>query len=256
MNSNLNLITETSFSLQGKKILITGATSGIGRQVAIDCARFGAQLILSARSEERMEEVMAILDGDSHSSILGDLTEPETIKRIVSSIDSVDGIVLCAGIGKTLPFKFCTRDNFDEVYEVNFFSQLELLRNLVRGKHISKNASVVFMSSIGGLNVFTPGNIIYGSSKAALDSAMKFCALELAPNIRVNSIMPGMINTSLIKNRSAFSSEQLANDIKKYPLGRYGETDDISSGVIFLLSAASKLITGQTLVIDGGRTLL
>lgn len=93
MNSNLNLITETSFSLQGKKILITGATSGIGRQVAIDCARFGAQLILSARSEERMEEVMAILDGDSHSSILGDLTEPETIKRIVSSIDSVDGIV-------------------------------------------------------------------------------------------------------------------------------------------------------------------
>lgn len=199
MNSNLNLITETSFSLQGKKILITGATSGIGRQVAIDCARFGAQLILSARSEERMEEVMAILDGDSHSSILGDLTEPETIKRIVSSIDSVDGIVLCAGIGKTLPFKFCTRDNFDEVYEVNFFSQLELLRNLVRGKHISKNASVVFMSSIGGLNVFTPGNIIYGSSKAALDSAMKFCALELAPNIRVNSIMPGMINTSLIK---------------------------------------------------------
>ena len=179
MNSNLNLITETSFSLQGKKILITGATSGIGRQVAIDCARFGAQLILSARSEERMEEVMAILDGDSHSSILGDLTEPETIKRIVSSIDSVDGIVLCAGIGKTLPFKFCTRDNFDEVYEVNFFSQLELLRNLVRGKHISKNASVVFMSSIGGLNVFTPGNIIYGSSKAALDSAMKFCALEV-----------------------------------------------------------------------------
>ena len=179
MNSNLNLITETSFSLQGKKILITGATSGIGRQVAIDCARFGAQLILSARSEERMEEVMAILDGDSHSSILGDLTEPETIKRIVSSIDSVDGIVLCAGIGKTLPFKFCTRDNFDEVYEVNFFSQLELLRNLVRGKHISKNASVVFMSSIGGLNVFTPGNIIYGSSKAALDSAMKFCALEI-----------------------------------------------------------------------------
>ena len=148
MNSNLNLITETSFSLQGKKILITGATSGIGRQVAIDCARFGAQLILSARSEERMEEVMAILDGDSHSSILGDLTEPETIKRIVSSIDSVDGIVLCAGIGKTLPFKFCTRDNFDEVYEVNFFSQLELLRNLVRGKHISKDASVVFMSSI------------------------------------------------------------------------------------------------------------
>ena len=251
----LTLDSENPFSLQGKKILITGASSGIGRQVAIDCTRFGAKVVLSARNEERIKQVMSKLESNGHSYILGDLTDEETIKRITESVGNIDGLVLCAGIGKTLPFKFCKREDINEVYEVNLFSQIELFRSLIREKRINKNASVVFLSSIGGLKVFTPGNIIYGSSKAALDSAMKFCALEFAPNIRVNSIMPGMVNTSLISGRSAWSSEQIANDVKNYPLGRYGEPQDISNGVVFFLSDASKWITGQALVIDGGRTL-
>ncbi len=253
--AELTLENENPFSLQGKKILITGASSGIGRQVAIDCTRFGAQVILSARNEERIKEVMSKLEPNKHSYIQGDLTEGDTIKRITDYVDSIDGIVFCAGIGKTLPFKFCKREDINEVYEVNLFSQIELFRSLIRGKRINKSASVVFISSIGGLKVFTPGNFIYGSSKAALDSVVKFCALEFAPNVRVNSIMPGMVNTSLISGRSCWSSEQIANDVKNYPLGRYGEPQDISNGVVFFLSDASKWITGQALVIDGGRTL-
>ena len=246
---------ETPFSLQGKKILITGASSGIGRQVAIDSSRFGAQVVLSARNEERIKEVMSKLEPNEHSYILGDLTDGEIVKKIADNVGRIDGIVFCAGIGKTLPFKFCKREDVNEVYEVNLFSQIELFRSLIRGKKLNKNASVVFLSSIGGNKVFTPGNLIYGSSKAALDSAMKFCALEFAPNIRVNSIMPGMVNTSLINGRTSWSSEQIAKDIKNYPLGRYGEPQDVSNGVVFFLSDASKWITGQSLVIDGGRTL-
>lgn len=246
---------ENPFGLQGKRILVTGASSGIGRQVAIDCALLGAQVILSARNEERTKEVLSQLPPNDHSYLLGDLTDADTIERIVAEVEGLDGVVLCAGVGKTQPFKFCKPEIAREVYEINLFSQIELLRCLVRGKKITRNASVVFISSIGGTRVITPGNLIYGSSKAAMESAVKFCALELAPQVRVNSVLPGMVNTSLIQNRTSWSSEQTANDLKNYPLGRYGEPQDISNGVIFLLSDASKWMTGQSLVIDGGRTL-
>lgn len=147
------------------------------------------------------------------------------------------------------------RKKIDPIFEINYFAPVELLRMLLKKKKLANGASVVFVSSIGGIDSITIGNSIYGASKAAFNSAMRFCALELSPKkIRVNSVCPGMVNTKLIKG-GAVSEEQHQADMQKYPLKRYGEPEDIANGIIYLLSDAASWVTGHSLVIDGGYTL-
>ena len=127
--------------------------------------------------------------------------------------------------------------------------------DLVKKKLLVKQSSVVFVSSIGGIERFSLGNGVYGASKAAIHSMMKTCAKELAPKkIRVNSVNPGMVKTHLIEDL-AISPEQLAADMQNYPLKRFGEPEDIAYGIIYLLSDASSWVTGHALVIDGGVTV-
>ena len=243
------------FSLDGKTILVTGASSGIGERTAIECANLGAQLIITGRNEERLNNTMTKLVGTGHTIIAADLTIDEGKKAIVEGIGQLDGLVLCAGQGNVVPFKLAERRKLDPIFEINYFAPIELLRLLIKAKKIKEKASVVFVSSIGGINAITLGNSIYGASKAALNSTMKFCAIELAPkSIRCNSVCPGMVNTSLIKG-GAVSEEQHQEDMKKYPLKRYGEPEDIAYGIIYLLSDASSWVTGHSLVIDGGVTI-
>lgn len=167
----------------------------------------------------------------------------------------LDGLVLCAGKGLTLPFKFSTPDKFDEMFAVDYFAPVELLRLLVRSKKIRKAASVVFVASVGGISSFDIGNSIYGATKSAMFSTMKFCALELSgQGIRVNSVNPGMVETPLI-HRSNRTAEELAKDKIRYPLKRYGTPINVAYGVVYLLSNASAWVTGQSLVIDGGVTI-
>ena len=243
------------FSLEGKTVLITGASSGIGRETAIQCSKLGATVVLTARNEERLNETYSQLEGSGHIQILAELTDPEQVMSLVDSLPVLDGIVLCAGKGMTLPFPFCTREKYDEVFDVNFFAPVELFRLLVKKKKTAKESSVVFVSSVGGHTSFNLGNGVYGASKAALNSTMKFCARELAAKkIRVNSVNPGMVNTNLIHG-GVISEEQHKLDMEKYPLKRYGEPADIAYGIIYLLSDASSWLTGHALVIDGGLTI-
>ena len=243
------------FSLQDKTILITGASSGIGKCTAIECSKMGANVILTARNVERLTETLSMMEGENHKIVVCDQTIEEQIEGLVKEIVKIDGLFLCSGIGKTLPFQFCSKEKFNEVYVVNFFAPIELLRLLVKKKKLADKSSVVFVSSIAGSGSFNIGNSIYGSSKAALNSMMKFCAVELAKKqIRVNCICPGMIDTPLIHNGS-LSEEQLQKDMGTYPLKRYGTPNDIANGAIYLLSDASSWITGHTLVIDGGKTI-
>lgn len=243
------------FSLQDKTILVTGASSGIGKCTAIECSKMGANVILTARNVERLTETLSMMEGENHKIVVCDQTIEEQIEGLVKEIVKIDGLFLCSGIGKTLPFQFCSKDKFNEVYDVNFFAPIELLRLLVKKKKLADKASVVFVSSVAGSGSFNIGNSVYGSSKAALNSMMKFCAVELAKKqIRVNCICPGMIDTPLIHNGS-ISEEQLQKDMDTYPLKRYGTPNDIANGAIFLLSDASSWITGHTLVIDGGKTI-
>lgn len=243
------------FTLEGRTILVTGASSGIGRTTAIECSQMGANVIITGRDQARLDEVFSELEGEGHQAVIADLTQEDQVQGLLEQLPVVDGVVLCAGQGTVVPFKMADRKKQDPIFEINYFAPVELLRQLLKKKKLANGASVVFVSSIGGVDSITIGNSIYGASKAALNSAMRFCALELAPKkIRVNSVCPGMVNTKLIKG-GAVSEEQHQADMLKYPLKRYGEPEDIANGIIYLLSDASSWVTGHSLVIDGGYTL-
>ena len=243
------------FSLDGKTILVTGASSGIGQETAIQCSKMGAKVVITARNEERLKETFDSLEGDEHILFLAELTNQSQVESLVSQLPTLHGVVLCAGKGMTLPFPFCTREKYDDIFNVNFFAPIELLRLLVKKKKLAQDSSVVFVSSIGGVESFSLGNGVYGASKAALNSTMRFCARELATKkIRVNCVNPGMVNTKLIQS-GIISDEQHKLDMEKYPLKRYGEPEDIAYGIIYLLSDASSWVTGHSLVIDGGVTI-
>ncbi len=239
------------FSLKGKTILVTGASSGIGQATAIECAQMGAEVVITGRDTERLQAT-ADLMGNLKAQIAADLTNQEDVERLVAALPPLDGAVLCAGNSTTLPLQFGSREKFDEMFNVNFFAPVELLRLMYKKKVLQKGASVVLIASIGGTHSFMPGNGVYGASKAALNSLMKYAAREYASRkIRVNSICPGMVDTPLI-HRGTITEEQLAEDAKRYPLGRYGKPDDIANGAVYLLSDASSWLTGHDLVIDGG----
>ncbi len=198
---------------------------------------------------------MGQMEGTGNLAVIADLTQQDQLEHLLEQLPLVDGVVLCAGQGTVVPFKMADRKRIDPIFEINYFAPVELLRMLLKKKKLANGASVVFVSSIGGIDSITIGNSIYGASKAALNSAMRFCALELAPKqIRVNSVCPGMVNTKLIKG-GAVSEEQHQADMQKYPLKRYGEPEDIANGIIYLLSDAASWVTGHSLVIDGGYTL-
>lgn len=243
------------FSLAGKRILITGASSGIGRTTAIECSRMGASLVLTGRNEERLHETLNSLASEGHNAISADLTNADSLASLVEKVGLIDGLVLCAGQGNVIPMKLATRQRIEPTFEVNYFAPVELVRLLLKKKCIKEGASIVFVASIGGIDSITIGNGVYGASKAALNSSMKFFALELAPKkIRSNSVCPGMVKTGMITG-GAVSEEQHKADMATYPLKRYGEPQDVAYGIIYLLSDAASWVTGHSLVIDGGVTL-
>ena len=242
------------FSLEGKTILITGASSGIGRATAIECSKMGATLIICGRNEDRLKETLNSLEGEGHTTFVGDLTEQDKIEELVNLCNDIDGVVLNAGKGLAIPFKFADREKFNDIFINNFFSPIELLRQLHKKKRIANNGSVVVMVSIGGTGRFTVGNSVYGASKSALNTMIRYCAQELSGKlVRVNGVCPGMVETPLIR-KGTLTDEQLKEDMEKYPLKRYGKPEDVAMGVIYLLSDAASWVTGHSLVIDGGIT--
>jgi len=240
------------FSLEGKTILVVGASSGIGRATAIECSKMGANLILSSRNDEKLRSVAEMLEGDGHQVIPADITNEQDLNNLVDTITRIDGLVLSSGRGTVFPIPFCSREKFDYIFNLNFFALCELTRLIYKKKKINSGGSIVFISSVGGIYNFAIGNSMYGCSKAALNSFMCSCALEFsARKIRVNSVNPAMVHTPLIES-GEISAEQLKIDEQKYPLKRYGEPNDISHGIVYLLSDASSWVTGHSLVIDGG----
>lgn len=247
------------FSLEGKIILVTGASSGIGRATAIECSKMGATVVLCARNIERLEETKSLLWNQDleHSVIPAELTNQDALEALVKEMPHLDGVVLGAGrVGNALPIKFDKRDKLNPVFETNFFSQVELLRLLFKSKKLKDKSSVVSIASIGGIKAFATGNADYGAAKAALSSMMKFASKEFAPRgIRVNCICPGMISTPMIEE-SGLTQEQIEEDMAKYPLKRYGKPEEVAYGAVYLLSEAAAWVTGTDLYIDGGVTVL
>lgn len=255
----MNTMKNNPFSLEEKTILVTGASSGIGRATAIECARMGARVILSARNTERLELTRAELDNqeNNHEIMVTDLTNQDELEALVNRVPSLDGLVLSSGrTGNALPIKFDKREKINPVFETNFFAPFELMRSLFKSKKLKDGSSVVTIASIGGVKAFATGNGDYGAAKAALNSIMKFAAKEFAAKgIRVNCICPGMIQTPMVDS-CGFSEEQLKADIATYPLKRYGKPEEVAYGAVYLLSDATVWVTGTELYIDGGVTVL
>lgn len=246
------------FSLANKTILITGASSGIGRQCAIDCSKMGAKVVLVARNEERLKETLSEMEGDGHKLYPFDLNKTNDIKsfvtQIVAECGKINGLIHAAGIEKTKPIKILTTEDYEEVFRINALSGFELVRQL-SGKNMEHGGSIVMISSITSV-IGRGGVAAYSASKGAINSAVRVMALEFSSKkIRVNSISPGTILTPMMQNYLAgLSEEDYQKRIDGFPLG-LGQTTDISNACIYLLSDASRWVTGQNLIVDGGYTV-
>lgn len=243
------------FGLNNKTILITGASSGIGKAMAIACAQAGAKCIISGRNIERLNATLNDMVGDDHQAIAADLTIEDDIQLLINALPKIDGFLSNAGIAEPLMLQFIDKNDIDKTLNTNVLSTIRLTSLLLQEKKLKKGASIVFTSSINGNKCAYIGSSLYAASKAMLTGFMKACALELAPKgIRVNCLEPGMIDTDLLKN-SDISIEELEKDKLKYPLKRYGKPEEVAYAAIFLLSDASAWTTGTSLLIDGGYTL-
>ena len=245
------MTTFNPFTLEGKTILVTGASSGIGRGIAIACSKMGATVIINGRNEQRLAETMTEMQGEENLSLAADLSDSNSLTEMISRLPKLDGIVHCAGIGQRVLCKQLQEADLDTMMDVNFKAPVMLQTEILKQKKINKGASIVFIASIASDSPFI-GNAIYSASKGAIISYANCLALELAPRkIRVNCILPAMIWTDLIL-KGGITEEELKEDEKKYPLKRYGKPEDIANLSIYLLSNAAAWMTGSSIKITGG----
>lgn len=243
---------DNPFSLSGKTVLITGAASGIGRATAKECARMGASLVLMDLNEAGLESIKEEIGNENILAFAVDLTDYDFLCSTVARLPKLDGVFSNAGIVKSLLAKFSGKEDMEKIFEVNTFSHINLIQQLLALKKLNRGASIVFTSSMSGVYAGLAGGSLYGATKAALAGYTKALALELAPRgIRVNTIHPGMIETALTKG-TALSQDVLDEDAKNYPLGRYGKPEEVAYSVVYLLSDATVWMTGSQLLLDGG----
>jgi NAD(P)-dependent dehydrogenase (short-subunit alcohol dehydrogenase family) len=241
-----------SFSLKGKTILVTGATSGIGKQAAIDLSAAGATLVITGRNEERLKETLQLLNGEGHAHFIADLLDFDSFITIVDKLPLLNGIVHSAGITSHLPAKFISANDISDVMRINYMAPVLLTSALLRKKKVANNASLVFLSSITTKYPYY-GGALYGSSKAAIEAYSRVLSIELAAKgIRSNCISPSFVKTPMVDDAGkTISNEVLEKFEKMMPLG-FGEPSDVSNAILYLLSDASKWVTGSNMVLGGG----
>lgn len=246
-------------TLEGKTILVTGSTSGIGQATAVVCSKLGANIVVTGRNSERLQYTLEQLNcsfGQNHIGVIADISTPEGLESLVAELPVLDGVSDNAGTTNgNKPIKFIKDDELVDIVNTNTLVHVKLARTLFKKKLLNKNASYVFTASIGGNFSHVTGQAVYGISKSAINSFMKYCAVEFAGRgIRCNSICPGMIKTRLI-NVDTLTEEDMIKDAEKYPMKRYGEPEEVANVNAFLLSDASSYITGATIVVDGGYSI-
>lgn len=248
------------FSLEGKTIVISGAASGIARQCAISCSRMGAKLILLDLNEVGLQETMTLVERpEEHYWAVVNLTDRERVKEVVAEgvakAGKVSGLLNCAGISTTLPLNSVKEDTLDKFFKVNVYTGYYLTQEICRRVNLSEGgASVVFFSSVAG-SYGEAGKSVYGMTKGALKAVAKSLAVELArKNVRVNSISPGVIVTPINQNLPHIADPEKRAALEAQHLLGLGKTTDIANACIYLLSDASRWVTGINLFVDGGFT--
>lgn len=243
----------SAFSLEDKTLVVTGASSGIGRQIALSCSQAGAQIIALGRDANRLDATLNAMSGTGHRAIQLDLVDDVAIKSAIPAIGKIDGIVHCAGISMLAPLRLATRTHIESQLAANLVGPMLLTQQLLLKNAIQKGGSIVFISSISA-HIGVHGVSSYSASKGALEAMARSLAMEVAKKeIRVNCLAPGLVQTPMFE-AALSTTGGLDETIKNYPLG-LGLPEDVANAAIFLLSAASRWITGTTLILDGGHTV-
>lgn len=238
-------------NLQGKTVLVTGASSGIGRQAAISISNQGGKLIITGRNENNLRQTLNSLVGDGHMMLAGDLLEDDHRKALVDMLPQLDGLVHCAGIVGPTPAKYIRHDDIKKMMGINYKIPVLLTAAILQKKLMNKGGSVVMMSSIVTQSPYF-GGTLYSSSKAAIEAYTRTLALELVDRkIRVNCLSPGLVNTPLITDPAKEENPEIVEDslqryLAKYPMG-IGEAEDVANSIVFLLSDESKWISGANI---------
>lgn len=248
---------DNPFNIEGKTILVTGATSGIGRATAVACAQLGANVVLTGRNVSRLEETLSMMsDVCKHLIIPADLTDEAQVQGLLEKISAVDGVACCAGVAEMKPFAFVTEEDVERGFKVNCFAPVMLVNKLLRAKKLNKGGSVVFVSSVDGPKIVHAGNSVYSGSKSALVGLARNMAIDLASKkIRVNCVLPGTTDTPMIRTENV-TEEMLAETAKAFPLKRFAQPEEIANAIIFLLSDGASYITGSELTVDGGYSII
>ena len=249
------------FAIEGKTILVTGATSGIGRATAVECARMGAKIIAVGRNQERLDTLQnelknECLTNEGHLFFQCDLTDEAQVQVLVETISRIDGVACCAGVANMNPFAFVSHEEMERVFQINCFAPVMLVNRLLKAKKLGKGSSVVFVSSVDGPKIVQAGNSVYSGSKSALVGMARNMAIDLAgKKIRVNCVLPGTTDTPMIHTGSA-TDESLAETAKSLPMRRFAQPEEIANAIIFLLSNAASYITGTEITVDGGNSII
>lgn len=241
------------FSLEGQRILVTGASSGLGRQIALSSAAMGASLVISGRDDKRLQETLAALAGSGHRAVAAELTDAQQMQRLADEAGTLNGVVHCAGISRLVPIRMASAQHIAEVWKINYEAPVLLTQRLIAKNQIAPEGSILFLSSIAAY-IGVAGVGVYSGTKAALIATMRCLAMEVVKRrIRVNCLAPALVQTPLLE-----ATQQMVTDIEAtksaYPLG-FGMPEDVANAAVFFLSGASRWITGTTLVMDGGLTI-
>ena len=246
-----------NFNLSEKKILITGASSGIGKQTAIAISEYGGNVFITARNQKRLNETFKQLKGNNHQSFTADLTDEKQIHNLIENLPELNGVVYCAGITCHIPAKFIRSQDISNIFKINYEAPVLITSNLLKKKKLStlggkNNSSIVFLSSIATKYPYF-GGALYGSTKSAIEAYSKVLGLELAPKgIRSNCISPTFVKTPMVDDTEKTISKEILQKIEKmHPLG-FGEPSDVANAIVFFLSDASRWITGANLILGGG----
>jgi NAD(P)-dependent dehydrogenase (short-subunit alcohol dehydrogenase family) len=244
--------------LSGRVFLVTGASSGIGREVAILLSKLNARAVLAGRDEERLHQTLCSLKGSGHQIAPFDLVNtaaiPDWVRSIAATAGPLDGVIHAAGISFTLPARYISAEKLDLTMRTNVYSAVMLARGFCHKSCHSSTASITFISSVTAL-AGNSGISVYACSKAALLGLTKSLAVELAPErIRVNCVLPGYVRSEMMAKVEDMLLPDQASSIERMHLLGLGAPSDVANAIVYLVSDAGRWVTGSTLVVDGGYT--